>query len=95
MKEYDFYESAVVRMLNHHSFPLPWSVEETPACFVVRDRNGQALSHVYFEDNPAAKLLRREEARQVAAKVATLARTARTVRTHWRIHHPGFQLRVV
>jgi len=26
-------------------FPPPWTVEETPACFVVRDANGQALSH--------------------------------------------------
>ena len=24
-------------------FPLPWSVEELDACFVVRDANGQAL----------------------------------------------------
>jgi hypothetical protein len=28
-------------------FPPPWSVEETDACFIVRDANGQAL---YFED---------------------------------------------
>jgi hypothetical protein len=24
-------------------FPPPWSVEETDACFIVRDANGQAL----------------------------------------------------
>jgi hypothetical protein len=35
MKECDFYEGAVVRMLDRHRFPPPWSVEETPACFVV------------------------------------------------------------
>ena len=51
MEKYDFYEIAVIRMLDHHRFPLPWSVEETPACFVVRDHYAQALSHVYFEDN--------------------------------------------
>jgi hypothetical protein len=28
-------------------FPPPWTVEETDACFVVRDHNGQALAHVY------------------------------------------------
>jgi len=28
-------------------FPLPWSVEEQPACFVVRDYSGQALAYVY------------------------------------------------
>jgi hypothetical protein len=42
-------------------FPPPWTVEEQPACFVVRDHNGQALAYVYFEDEPgrrsAAKLL--------------------------------------
>jgi hypothetical protein len=31
-------------------FPLPWSVEELDACFVVRDHNGQQLAYVYFED---------------------------------------------
>jgi hypothetical protein len=33
-------------------FPAPWSVEEQPACFVVRDHNGQALAYVYFEEEP-------------------------------------------
>ena len=31
-------------------FPPPWSVEETDACFIVRDANGQALAYVYFEE---------------------------------------------
>jgi hypothetical protein len=26
-------------------FPPPWSVEETDACFIVRDGNGQALAY--------------------------------------------------
>jgi len=26
-------------------FPPPWSVEETDACFIVRDANGQALAY--------------------------------------------------
>jgi hypothetical protein len=47
-------------------FPQPWSVEEQPACFCVRDHNGQALAYVYFEDEPgrrsAAKLLSKDEA---------------------------------
>jgi hypothetical protein len=47
-------------------FPPPWSIEEQSACYVVRDANGQALSYVYFEDEPgrrsAAKLLTRDEA---------------------------------
>jgi hypothetical protein len=31
-------------------FPPPWSVEEQDACFVVRDRVGQPLAYVYFEN---------------------------------------------
>ena len=57
-------------------FPPPWSVEELDACFVVRDNGGQALAHVYFEDEPgrrsAAKLLTRDEARRIAANIAKL-----------------------
>src|SRR5580692_8167640 len=30
----------------------PGSVEETDACFIVRDANGQALAYVYFEEEP-------------------------------------------
>jgi hypothetical protein len=53
-------------------FPPPWSIEElNDACFVVRDANGQALSYVYFEDEPgrrsAAKSLTRDEARWMRA----------------------------
>jgi hypothetical protein len=29
-----------------HSFPPPWSVETTDACFIVHDRNKQALTCV-------------------------------------------------
>ena len=57
-------------------FPPPWTAEETDACFIVRDANGQALAYVYFEDEPercaAAKLLTRDEARRIAANVAKL-----------------------
>jgi|SRR5689334_15534051 hypothetical protein len=45
-------------------FPPPWSVEEQPACFVVRDHNGQQLAYIYYEEEPgrrsAAKLLSKE-----------------------------------
>jgi hypothetical protein len=52
-------------------FPPSWRVDETDACFIVRDAGGQALAYVYFEDEPgrraAAKLLSRDEARRIAA----------------------------
>jgi len=45
-----------------------------PACFIVRDHNGQARAYVYFEDEPgrrsAAKLLSKDEARRIATAVA-------------------------
>ena len=45
-------------------FPPPWSIEESDACFIVRDSNGQAVAYVYFEDEPdgrsVAKLLTRD-----------------------------------
>jgi len=49
-------------------FPAPWPVQETPACFVVIDGNGQKLAYVYFEEEhdrrSAAKMLSRDEARR-------------------------------
>jgi len=57
-------------------FPPPWSVEEEEACFIVRDHNGQALTYVYFEEEPgrraAAKLLTRDGARRIAANIDKL-----------------------
>ena len=54
-------------------FPPPWTAEETDACFIVRDHNGQTLTYVYFEEEPgrrsAAHLLTRDEARRIAANI--------------------------
>jgi hypothetical protein len=45
---------------------------------VVRDHNGQALAHVYFEDEPgrrsAPKLLSKDEARRIAGELCEAAR---------------------
>jgi hypothetical protein len=64
------------RITSSDGFPLPWSVEELEACFVVRDHNGQQLAYVYFEDEPgrrsAAKLLTKDGARRIAANVTKL-----------------------
>jgi hypothetical protein len=57
-------------------FPPPWSIEETPTCFIIRDSNGQALAYVYHEEESgrrsAAKLLSKDEARRIAANIAKL-----------------------
>jgi hypothetical protein len=71
------HEGAVVRLLDRRRFPPPWSVEETPACFIVRDRAGQALAHLYYEEEEsarrsAANLLTKDEARRSAKDIAKL-----------------------
>jgi putative heme degradation protein len=57
-------------------FLSPWSVDEADSkldrrSFTVRDKNGQALAHVYFEEEPgrrsAAKLLTRDHQKLPAA----------------------------
>jgi hypothetical protein len=57
-------------------FPPPWSVEENEGCYIVQDKNGQALAYVYFEEEldrrSAAHLLTRDEARRIAANIAKL-----------------------
>jgi len=62
--------------MTERRFPPPWIVEETAACFIVRDHGGQQLAYVYYEDEPgrraAAKLLTRDEARWIAANIAKL-----------------------
>ena len=61
--------------MSERRLPPPWSAEETDACFIVRDANGQALAYVYFEEEPgrrsAAKLLTRDEARRIPANIAS------------------------
>jgi hypothetical protein len=63
-------------MVAARRFPPPWTVEETDACFIIKDSGGQQLAYVYFEDEPgrrsAAKLLTRDEARRIAANFAKL-----------------------
>jgi hypothetical protein len=57
-------------------FTPPWDIEDNGACFIVRDNNGQALSYVYYENEPgrrtAANLLTRDEARRIAINIAKL-----------------------
>jgi hypothetical protein len=54
-------------------FPPPWSAEETEACYIVRDANGQALAYVQEPGRRAvAKLLTRDEAWRIAVNIAKL-----------------------
>ena len=54
--------------------PPPWTVEESDACFIVKDHAGLSLAYVYFEDEPgrraATSLMTRDEARRVTANTA-------------------------
>lgn len=59
-------------------FPPPWRVEEHPGgeSFIIRNAKGQALAYVYFEDEASRQMsmkrLTRDEARRIAANIATL-----------------------
>jgi len=62
--------------MTERRFPAPWSIEEQPACFVVRDHDEQALAYVYFKEEPGRRpaelLLTKDEARRIAANIAKL-----------------------
>ena len=54
--------------------PPPWTVEESDACFIVKDHAGLSLAYVYFEDalgrRAATSLMTRDEARRITANTA-------------------------
>jgi hypothetical protein len=64
-------------------FPPPWSIEESSACFIVRDGDKQALAYVYYETEAgrrsAAKLLTRDEAFLIAVNIAKLPSVPRQI----------------
>ena len=73
--------------MTERRFPAPWSIEEQPACFVVRDHDEQALAYVYFKEEPgrrsAEQQLSKDEARRIATNFARLPELLRS-QPHWR-----------
>ena len=67
-------------MSSTRRFPPPWSIEESAACFIVRDGDKQALAYIYFENEPgrrsSAQLLTRDEAFLIAVNIAKLPKRA-------------------
>jgi hypothetical protein len=63
-------------MTETRRYPPPWTIEENPESFVVKDATGQALGHFYFEDEGgrrfAMKRLTKDAARRLAVNFAKL-----------------------
>ena len=57
-------------------FPLPWTVDEHPGAFIVRDATGLELGHFYFHNEPQRRWanyrLTREEAHRMATNLTKL-----------------------
>jgi hypothetical protein len=57
-------------------FPPPWTVDDDGGCLIVRATGGQAVAYVYYFDErqgKLGKLVSREEAEDVAARIVTPA----------------------
>jgi hypothetical protein len=44
--------------VSNRRFPQPWHFEDIGAGFIVKDRNGQALSYVYYEEEAGRRSAR-------------------------------------
>src|SRR6187200_1916028 len=57
-------------------FPPPWTVEQIPGGYKVKDANGQSLAYVYGRETRAdadiANVLTMDEARRIASNIAKL-----------------------
>jgi hypothetical protein len=57
-------------------FPPPWTVEQIPGGYKVRDANGQSLAYVYGRETQAdadiSHVLTMDEARRIASNIAKL-----------------------
>jgi len=62
--------------MNARRFPSPWTTEDhNNACFIVKDANGVNVAYVYYEEErgrrTAANLMTKDEARRIAANIAS------------------------
>ena len=57
-------------------FPPPWTVEQIPGGYKVKDANGQSLAYCYGRETQAdadiAKVLTMDQARRIASNIAKL-----------------------
>jgi len=55
-------------------FPPPWTVEQIPGGYKVKDASGQSLTYVYGRETGAdtAYVLTMDEVRRIAANIAKL-----------------------
>ena len=62
-------------------FSRPWSIEESSACFIVRDGDKQAVAYVYLRAGrrSSAKLLTRDQAFLIAVNIAKLPSMPRQI----------------
>src|SRR5580700_8357546 len=42
-------------VISSRRFPPPWTVEETDACFIMKDHAGPSLAYVYLENEPGRR----------------------------------------
>jgi hypothetical protein len=57
-------------------FPSPWTAEQIPGGYLVKDATGQSIAYVYARETKtqadAAKVLTMDEARRIASNIAKL-----------------------
>ena len=62
--------------MNTRRFPPPWTVEQIPGGYKVKDANGRFLAYVYARETRAeadmANVLTMDEARRIASNIAKL-----------------------
>ena len=62
--------------MSERRFPPPWTVEQIPGGYKVKDANGHSLAYVYGRESRAdagiAKVLTMDKARRIATNIAKL-----------------------